>query len=166
MNVGKGMVLRVPASKAEIETADEGEVIVDDNELLVMRLGLCQYRISAIRHKTDPVKCHVSRILEDVVVWVSHELDVAMARRARRTQRSQCMLCVRTVAGQSLGDLLIHNDKDLHSLLCLSLENLIQSILLVEIRRPSQELHVIRIRDFLEAPAGPTNSGDSHQSSI
>ena len=38
VDVGQGMLVSVPSSKTQINTSDESQCVVDDNELLVMRL--------------------------------------------------------------------------------------------------------------------------------
>lgn len=65
------MLMGIPTSEAKVETADEGHLIVDNEELLVM----C------------PVERHVGCVFENVVVRVSHDFDVSVARAPLGAQR-------------------------------------------------------------------------------
>ena len=79
MNIGQWMLSVVPSAKAEIQTADEGQLVIDHDELLMM----C------------PVKSHIACDLKNVVVWVSHDFDVAISWLTFFTERMQCMLGMR-----------------------------------------------------------------------
>jgi hypothetical protein len=49
MRIGKGMILGVPAAKANVKTADTRAMIVDDNDFLVVRPKLdIIYQISTL----------------------------------------------------------------------------------------------------------------------
>ncbi|KAH6607804.1 hypothetical protein Trco_004117 [Trichoderma cornu-damae] len=114
VDVGERVVPGVPPPKAEIQAADEGDGVVDDDELLVV----------------SPVHRHVGGVLQDVVVRVPHDLDVVVPRRAFRTEGLQGVLGVFRVAGQGGFDLLVDDDEDFDSLLRLALQNLVQPVLL------------------------------------
>jgi len=59
MNISKRMVVRVPSAKAEIQTADTGKVVVNDDDLFVVRPEF-------------------DRVLGTNVVWVTDTLDVGV----------------------------------------------------------------------------------------
>ena len=40
MDIGHGMLPRVPSAKAKVDAADEGYAVIDDDELLVMCLDV------------------------------------------------------------------------------------------------------------------------------
>lgn len=54
----------VPSSKTEIQATNEGSVKVDYDELLVV----------------SPVEGHIGRILEDIVIGMSHDNNIAVSR--------------------------------------------------------------------------------------
>jgi hypothetical protein len=134
------MLLFVPTAVAQVQTANESHGVVDDNELFVM----------------GPVKGHVAGIFEYVVVWVSHDVDVAISWLTFFEHSHQCLLCVLAVAGESCGDLpssqldgqqmeqrtylLVHRDIDFDTSLGSSLENLVQTPFLVVKRGSLQKL--------------------------
>ena len=89
VNICQWVLVCIPSSEAKINTANECYVVVDHDELLVMR----------------PVKCHVSSIFEDVVVGMAHHSDVAIARCSLGAQVTQRMFCVRRITCQGLVDL-------------------------------------------------------------
>jgi len=115
--------MRVPSAKAQIQPANERQRVVDDNKLLVVR----------------KVKGHISQILEDIVIWMSHDDDISMSLRAWRTQRSQCFLRMHAVAADCRLHLFIHHDIDLDTALSRPLQALIQPPLLILHRRATQE---------------------------
>lgn len=123
MHVGEGMLPAVPASETQIQAADEGHLVVDDDELLMM----------------GPVEGHVAGVLEDVVVGMAHDGDVAMARAAFGTQGVEGVFGVGAVAADGLGDLLVDDDIDLDPGFGPPLQHLVQSPFLVVVGRPSQE---------------------------
>ena len=48
-----------------------------------------------------PVKGHVAGVLEDVVVRVAHDINVAMARGAWRAKGTKSVLCMVAITGHS-----------------------------------------------------------------
>ena len=85
MDIRERVLMTVPSSKTKIQPANECCVVVDDNEFLVM----C------------PVEGHVCSMLEDIVIGMAHNLEVAMTFCALRAKSLECMLCVGGVAGES-----------------------------------------------------------------
>ena len=75
----------VPSAETKIQTTNEGKIVVDDNELFVMR----------------PVEGHVSRVLEDIVIWVPHDDDVSVAFGAFGAEGLEGMFRVLGIAGES-----------------------------------------------------------------
>lgn len=63
MYICKWMLMDVPAAEAEVYAADESSVIVDDDELFMVR----------------PVEGHIGCIFEDVVVGMAHDDYVSVA---------------------------------------------------------------------------------------
>ena len=57
MYICEGMLMDIPAAEAEVYATDESSVIVDDDELFVVR----------------PVECHVCSIFKDVMVGMTHD---------------------------------------------------------------------------------------------
>lgn len=98
-------------------------MVVDDDELLMM----------------SPVEGHVAHVLEYVMIRVSEDVNVAVAWIALGAQRSECMLGMRRVTRQSLLNLLVDDDIDLHASLSSSLDGLIESPFLVEVGRSTKE---------------------------
>lgn len=123
MHISKGMLPGVPAAKAQIQSADESHGVVNDDEFFVVR----------------PVNGHVGSVLEHIVIWVPHDPDVAVTRRALGAKRIERMLRVARVASQSRLDFFIDANIDLDTSLGLPLENLVQTIFLLVIRGPSQK---------------------------
>ena len=115
--------MRVPSAKAQIQSSDECQRIVDDDELFVMR----------------EVESHVSQILKDIVIRMSHDDNIPMPFRAWRTQRSQCFLRMHTVTADRRLHLFIHHDIDFDTTLRSPLQTLIQPPLLILHRRATQE---------------------------
>ena len=123
VHVGAGVLAIVPPAEAEVEPADEGEGVVNDDEFLVMR----------------PVESHVARILKHIMIRMAHHSDVAVPRTTLRTQGLQSMLRMCGIAADGLLHLFVHDDVDLDSGLRLPLQHLIQPPLLIEVWRSSQE---------------------------
>ena len=86
-----------------------------------------------------PVEGHVARVLEDVMVGMTHDGDVAMAGGALGTQGVESVLGVGAVAADGLGDLLVDNNVDLDPGFSPPLQDLIESPFLVEVGWPPQE---------------------------
>lgn len=118
MDIGQGMLVDVPPAKAQVQPTHKGHLIVYDNKLFVV----C------------PVECHVSRVFEDVVIRMAHDLDVAVSWRPLGTKRLQRMLGVFRIARQSGLNLAIYDHVDLDSGLGAALENLVETPFLVVIR--------------------------------
>lgn len=123
MAIGKRMMACVPSAKAEIQSTDECNRIVNDNELFVMR----------------PVHGHIGRVFKDVVIGVSHDANVFVARRTFRAQSLKGMLGVYGVTSEGGLDFLVDHDVDLDAGLGLALQNLVQAELLVVMRRSTKE---------------------------
>ena len=113
----------VPATKAEVQAADEGHLVVDDNELLVMR----------------PVEGHVGSVLKNVMVRMAHDPYVTMPGRSLRAKSLERMLRVLRVAGQRSLDFAIDHDEDLDAGLGPPLQDLIQPPFLVVVWGPPEE---------------------------
>jgi len=117
------MLLGVPAPKAVVQPTNEGKVIVNDYELFMV----C------------PVEGHVTGILEDVVIRMAHDVDLAVSRRARGTQIAERLLGVCGIAGQCLRNLFVDDDVDVDTSLGGSLQYLVESPFLVVVWRSAQE---------------------------
>ena len=105
----------VPPPEAQIQSANESQSVVDNDEFLMVR----------------PVKCHVASVLEDVVIRMSHHGDIAITWTPLRTQRVQSMLGVCTVATDGCCHFLVYNHVDFHPSLCPPLQHLIEPPFLV-----------------------------------
>lgn len=80
------MVAEIPSSITHVQATDEGNMIVYDDEFLVV----------------SPVESHVTKILEDIVVRMSHDMNISMARRTLRAQGAQSVFSVCRITGQGL----------------------------------------------------------------
>jgi hypothetical protein len=76
MYICERMLFGIPTPETEIQSTYEGKVIVYYNEFLVV----C------------PVESHVSSVLEEVVIRMAHNYNVAVPRRSFWTQGFQSML--------------------------------------------------------------------------
>lgn len=123
MHIRTGVLAAIPTAEAQVQASDKGDLVVDDDELLVV----------------SPVEGHVAGILEDVVVGVAQDGDVAVTGGALGTQGVKGMLGVCGVAAHGGGDFLVDDDVDLDTGLCPSLQDLIQPVFLVVKGRPSEE---------------------------
>lgn len=123
MHIGERMLTRIPTAKAEVQAANEGHGVVNNNELFVV----C------------PVHGHVGGILENVVIGMSHDANVAVSGSSFGAQSIQGMLCMARVACQRGLDLFVHSYINLDASLGPSLQNLIQPKFLFVIWRASQE---------------------------
>lgn len=123
VNICQRMLLGIPSTEASVETTNKGKIVVNDDELFVM----C------------PVKCHVSGVLKNVVVGMSHNMNVTMAWAALWTKRTEGMLGVKGVASDGCLDLLVHYNVNLNSALGSSLEDLIKTPFLVVVRWSAQK---------------------------
>ena len=115
MHVSQRMLAAVPAPEAQIETTNEGHLVVDDDELFMM----------------SPVKGHIAGILKDVMVGMSQDRDVTVAGAPLGTQCVESVLGMSTVAADGLGDLLVDYDVDLDAGFGPPLQNLVQPPFLV-----------------------------------
>lgn len=65
----------VPSPKAEIKTTNKGEIVIDDDELLVVSLS---NRLTTAPEGHAgygwqyPVESHVPSVLENIVIWMPH----------------------------------------------------------------------------------------------
>lgn len=110
------MLTKIPSPEAQVEATNKCKVVVNDYKFLVV----------------SPVKCHVSHVLKDVVVWMSHDVDVSVSWSTFRAESSKRVLCMRRVASQRLLDLLVDHHIDLDTSLSRSLDDLVQTPFLVE----------------------------------
>lgn len=141
VDIGQGVLVGVPSTEAEIDTSDESEGIVNDDEFLVMSLtsSLAPIHFWLLKGLSHPVQSHVSAIFEDVVVRMAQDLDVSVTRRSFRAETAQRVLRMGRIARQRLVDLLVHNHVDLHARLGAAFQHLIQSPFLGQERRSPQE---------------------------
>ena len=123
MSIGQRMLVGIPSPEAQIDTTNECQCVIDDDEFLMV----------------SPVQSDVCGILENVVIRVAQDLDVSMARGPFRAEAFQRMLGMGRIAGKCLVDLLVHDNVNLDTSLSATFEHLIQSPFLVEKRRPPQE---------------------------
>lgn len=85
VHVGKGVLVVVPTAEAEVETSDECHGVIYNNKLLVVSLfweSLVSRKFTTRMsswQSTNPIKCHVARMLENIVVRMSHDSDITMA---------------------------------------------------------------------------------------
>ncbi len=101
MNIREGMLMVVPTTKAQVQAADEGHRIVDDDEFLMM----------------SPVERHICSIFKDIVIGVAHDLDIAVARRALGTEALKGMFCVLRVTGEGGLNFAVDDDVDFYACL-------------------------------------------------
>ena len=113
----------IPTPKTQIQTSNESQIVINDNELLMM----C------------PVECHIPRILKHVMVRMPHYFDVAISRLPFFAQPSERMLRVRRIAADGLIDLLVDHDVDFDSSFGSSFENLVEPPFLIVEWRTTQE---------------------------
>jgi hypothetical protein len=72
VDVCEEVLAHIPSPIAEIQATDEGQVVVNDNEFLMM----------------GPIEGHVAEIFKDIVIRVAQDMDVAMAGCAFWAQAS------------------------------------------------------------------------------
>lgn len=123
MYISKNMLPDIPSSITQIQSTNECKVIIDNDEFLMM----------------GPVESHVTKILKDVVIWMTHDMNVAMSRGALWTKRPQCVLGMGGIASQCLLDFLVDDHVNLDTTFGGALEDLVKTPFLVEKRRPAQE---------------------------
>ena len=87
----------------------------------------------------SPVEGHVSSVLEDIVIRVAHDTDVAISRLALLDEAVERRFRVGRVASDGRGDLLIDYDVDLDTSLSGTLQDLVEAPFLIEVGRTSQE---------------------------
>lgn len=85
MHISQGMLVSVPATETKINATDEGSVVVDHDEFLVV----C------------PIEGHICSVLKDIVVGMAHDHYVSMALATLGTEALESVLRVRGVTGQS-----------------------------------------------------------------
>lgn len=135
VHVCKEMLPDIPSSITEIQAANVREMIVDDDEFLMV----------------GPIEGHVAKVLKDIVVGMTENMDVTMARCPLRTKGSQGMLGMSRIAGQGLLNLLVDDDIDLDSTLGGTLDDLVEPPFLIEKGRAAQK----QLRG--EPPVGDVN---------
>lgn len=123
MNISQEVLADIPSSIAQVNASDESEMIINDDEFLMM----------------GPIEGHVAKVLENIMVWMAHHMDIAMTRASRRAKSPQCVLGVGGIAGKCLLNLLVDDDIDLDSSFGCPLDDLVQPPFLVEEGRASQE---------------------------
>ena len=87
----------------------------------------------------SPVEGHVSSILEDVVIRVAHDTNVAIAWLALLDEAVESRFSVGRVASNGCGNLLVDNDVDLDASLGGTLDDFVETPFLIEVGRTSQE---------------------------
>lgn len=148
--VGDGVSAGVPTAEAGVEATHEGNVAVNQAQLLVVGPEEHDIVVSTIeslqavpRHLGQAesakgqvvegaVNLSVDVLLGGHVIRMPEDLDVLV-------ELLQRVLGVLRVAGQGLGDLLVHDDPDLNASLCCGLEHVVQAVLVVLRRGPAQE---------------------------
>lgn len=148
--VGNGVSVGVPTAEAGVEATHEGNVAVNQAQLLVVGPEKHDIIVSTIKSLQavsghlgqaesakgqvveGAVDLRVNVLLGGHVIRMPENLDVLM-------ELLQRVLGVLRVAGQGLGDLLVHDDPDLNSSLCCGLEHVVQAVLVVLRRGPAQE---------------------------
>ena len=123
VDISKTVLTGIPSAVAKIQSSNEGEMVINDDEFLVVR----------------PVECHIAHVLEDIVVRMSKDMNVAMTRSTFRTQEPQRMFGVSRVARESLLDLFVDNDIDLNTTFSSTLNGLVQPPFLVEVWWTAEE---------------------------
>lgn len=123
MGVGQRMLAIIPSAETQVKAADEGHLVVDDDEFLMM----------------GPVEGHVASILKDIVVGVTHDGDVTMARASLGAEGVEGVFGVGAVAAEGLSDLLVDDDIDLDASLCPPLQDLIEPPFLVVVGWSTKE---------------------------
>lgn len=98
VGVGKRVVFGVPSAIAHVQPTNEGHFIVNDNKLLVMCLILVSLTRSYWWKEYYPVKCHVTGVLENIMVRMSHEPDISVTFLALRDKVHHHFLAMLAVA--------------------------------------------------------------------
>lgn len=98
-------------------------MIVNDDEFLVM----C------------PIESHVTKILKDIMIWVSHDMNIAMSRSTLWAKCPQCMFCMGRIASQCLLNLFVDDNVNLYAALGGPLDDFVEPPFLVEKWRTAQE---------------------------
>lgn len=147
--VGDGVSVGIITAKAGVEATHEGNVVVNQAELLVVGPEQHDIIVSTVEglqavpgHLRQAegtkgqvvegsVDLGVNVLLGGHVIRVPEDLDVLV-------ELLQRVLGVLRVARESLGDLLVHDHPDLDSSLCCRLEHVVQAVLVVLRRRPAQ----------------------------
>ena len=88
---------------------------------------------------THPVESHIGRILKNVMIRVTQNMNIAMARCSLRTKIAQSMFGMGGITGESLINLLIDNHVYLNTGFSATLENLIESPFLMLYGRTTEE---------------------------
>lgn len=149
MDVRDGVSVGVPTAKAGVKATHEGNLVVDQTQLLVVCpkehnvvMGTIERLQGIPGHlgQAEGAECQVLetglKLGSDVlaggcVVRVAEHLDVLM-------ESLEGVLGVRRVAGQRLGDLLVHDNIDLDTSLGSSLQHVVQPVLVVLCWRAAQ----------------------------
>lgn len=148
--VGDGVRVGIPTAVAGVEATHEGNVVVNQAELLVVGPEQHDIIVSTVEGlQAVPGHLGQAESAEGQVVEGSVDLsaNVLLGGHVIRMPENpdvlveflQGVLGVLRVARQGLGDLLVHDDPDLDSSLCCGLEHVVQAVLVVLRRRPAQE---------------------------
>ena len=95
--------MSIPATKAKIKTTDKSKLVVYDYELLVMSPVDCKgsadvWEILPSRTCVMPLTGHVSHILKNIVIGMSHNLDIAIALLSFFNHAHKCAFGMLTIA--------------------------------------------------------------------
>lgn len=76
------MFMNVVPTETEVETANEGDFVVDDDELFMVRLAQFLALVRGLRslpESTNPVQGYIRQILKRIMIRVPDHMDIAMA---------------------------------------------------------------------------------------
>ena len=74
--------MNVVPTETEVETANEGDFVVDDDELFMVRLAQFLALVRGLRslpESTNPVQGYIRQILKRIMIRVPDHMDIAMA---------------------------------------------------------------------------------------
>jgi hypothetical protein len=107
--ISKGVLSVIPSSITEVQAANESDFVVYDDKLLVVGLYtvLVSYDLRWIQFPY-PIEGHVSGVFQNVMVRMSHQLDIFMSLFTLRNEIHYDFLSVLAVAcerGSNLNEL-------------------------------------------------------------
>lgn len=115
VNISHGMLMGVPPAEAQVKSANEGHLIVNHDELFVV----C------------PVEGHIASVLQDIMVGMAHNSNVAMTWGAFRAEVAQGMLGMSAIASKGSFYFFVNDDVDFDTFFGLALQNRVKPPLLV-----------------------------------